>query len=256
MRRHARGTPLLLALLLATPVAAAAQESIPQLLQRAIDSAGGAARLAMYRAYEWEATATVNVPGTYVHIAGTWRIQPPDSAIAATYPAVEGPAKMRRLILAGARGWVEDAGRFRALPAAALMEERHQFYLYWLLQLAPLRDSGFTLTEAEPDSAGHRGVLVRRAHHPDVTLYFGTDARVAGLATVFATSADSGSETQTIAFSGTMLSNGVRWFQQMTILRGGMPYYETELTSFRVMPRLADPLLKGPPPEGKQTSHD
>lgn len=236
------GTPLLLAI----TIAAHAQETPRELIARAIDSAGGAYRLEQYGAYEWDAISTVRVPGVFVYIQGTWRVKPPDSAIAATYPLAEGAGRTRRLILSAGKGWVEQNGKFTTLSAGALIEERHQFYLYQLLQLVSLRGAQFEILEAPPDSEGHPGVLVRQVLHPDVTLYFDGDARVTGLRTIFASANDSAAESQVISFDSTMTSNGVRWFKHMRITRGGKPYYETSLTSFRAMLRLTDPLLAGP----------
>ncbi len=237
---------LLAAIVLSSAAPLTAQETPEHLLARAIDSAGGAARLAAARAFEWQATAVVHVPGRDIHIRGSWRVQPPDSAVVATYITADGPSSMRRVILAGRRGWLQGNGTTTVMTNAVLTEERHQFYLYSLLRLVPLRDAGVTLLAASSDSAGHPGIVVRRPGHPEVTLFFGANARVVGLRTIFAISATAGTEAQVIALDGTMTASDIRWFQRMTITRDGHPYYEMTLTSLQAMARLDDPLLAGP----------
>src|SRR5690349_2202396 len=76
------------------------------LLERAIEQAGGALALDRARALVWEADAVVEAGGRTVDIAGTWSIQPPDTAIVATYDTTRGPGSMRALIVAAPRGWI------------------------------------------------------------------------------------------------------------------------------------------------------
>src|SRR5687767_5647166 len=67
------------------------------MLDRAIEQAGGAAALVRARALTWEGDAIVNA-GRIVQISGTWAIQPPDTAVVATFDVSRGPGSMRALV--------------------------------------------------------------------------------------------------------------------------------------------------------------
>ena len=207
-----------------------------ELLDRAIRRAGGQAALTANPNLEWRAGATIHVPGRTITIAGEWEVQP-DSAISATWP-VNQPDAPRRLILTGRGAWLQR-GNSEPTPAPPefLIEERHQFYLYQLLRLVPLREPEFTLQSAPPDSLGRAGLKVTHAGHPDVIIYFDRDDRVAALHTVFAARDMSNPESQRIHFSGEIESRGVRWFREMRILRAGKPYFDMTISDFRASPQ-------------------
>jgi hypothetical protein len=237
-------------LLLLVPLASLkAQEAPAALVRRAIEAAGGREALQAAAALQWQGRAVIHLPGRDIRIEGTWSVQPPDSAVVATYDAVQGPRTTRRLILAAPRGWMQRDSQVTPMPNAVLTEERHQFYLYSLLRLLPLEAPGVRLTSVVSDSVGNSGLLVESPGRLPVTMYFDRSARVARIRTTFAV--DSGPVArQDIRFEGTIESNGVRWFRKIVIDRDRQPYFELELTSLQVLPRLTDPLLRGPaPPE-------
>jgi hypothetical protein len=240
--------PIWLKVLILVPLTAGPLQSQEPavLLSRAIDAQGGADRLTAARAMIWTGAASIHLPTRDIHISGLWRVQPPDSAIVATWETERGESSTRRLILAGSRGWSERDGEFAAMDPGMLAEERHQFYLYDLLRLVPLLDHGVTLVSVPRDSLGHPGFLVRRPERPDATLYFDKAGRVAAISTVFAARDSSRADSQEIILNGTVESNGIRWFQTMSIRRAGRPYFDLRLTSFRTEPVLADSLLEGP----------
>jgi len=234
-------------LVLLAPLASVRGQDRPEaLVQRAIEAAGGRARVEASPALQWQGHAVIHVPGRDITILGTWSVQPPDSAVVATYDSVQGPRSTRRLIVAGTRGWMQRDSQMTAMPNAILTEERHQFYLYALLRLVSLEAPGVRLTRVVPDSAGNTGLLVESPGRLPVTMYFDRDARVVRMRTTFA--ADSGPvERQDIRFEGTIESNGVRWFRKIMIHRGGQPYFDMELRTLQALPRLNEPLLRGPP---------
>lgn len=245
--RFPRCAILIVVALAATTQNGRAQETPDRLLARAIAAAGGQERLSALPAMEWNGTAQVHIPGREINLAGLWRIQPPESAVVSTYEIEKGPGSTRRLILAGDQGWTVRDSQFAPLDPGFLAEERHQFYLYSLLRLVPLKGPNVVLTAIGPDSSGHAGILVRQPGHLDVSLYFGADARVARLVTTFATADSSTGAAQEISLTGTIEAWGVRWFRQMSITRDGQPSFDLTLTRFRPLAALDDPWLAGPP---------
>jgi hypothetical protein len=240
-------------LVLASVTTLRGQEAPQVLVRRAIEAAGERANLAAAPALQWQGRAAIHTPGRDITILGTWSVQPPESAVVATYDSTQGPRSTRRLILAGNRGWLQRDSALTPMPNAMLTEERHQFYLYALLRLLPLEDPSVKLTHVVPDSAGNAGLLVESPGRLPVTMYFDRDARVVRLRTTFAV--DSGPvERQDIRLEGTIESNGVRWFRKLSINRNRQPYFDLELRTFQALPRLNEPLLRGPrptPPDDK-----
>ena len=199
----------------------------PQMLvSRAIGIAGGVAALAALPALEWSGSAAVHTPDKEVDILGTWQVAPPDTARVTTWLAEEDSTRARALVVAGDKGWLLHGGKTAPMPAGQLAEERHQFYLYSLLRLLPLRDSGVTLTSLPSDSAGEPGILVHRAGRLEVALYFGPEGQVARMHTRFAALPGSPSGEEEVRLEGTVDVAGVQWFRQMHIYRDGRPYFD------------------------------
>jgi hypothetical protein len=234
---------LLLSLII--PSALGAQAGADSIVRAALSAIGGEARVARARVLEWSAIASVHAGGQTVDIRGRWRVNPPDSAISTTWLAARGESTARSLALAGPRGWMSRDTLLLPMASAVLAEERHQFYLYSLLRIAPLLEPGVKLTRTGLDPDGHPGVLVEREGRLPVTLYFDRNGgMVFRMLTRFATESGPG-DTQDIRLTNFIESDGFRWFKRMEIHRAGKPYFEMELTSLRTASSLSDPLLSG-----------
>jgi hypothetical protein len=225
----------MLSLLLLGATIAFAQQTPYQLLDQAIQRAGGPEALSANPLLEWRATATIHLPGRTIEIAGEWTVHP-DSAVSATW-LKDQPNSPRRLILSAQGGWTQrgDAAP-AAMPPELLVEERHQFYLYQVLRLVPLLKP-LILQPAPPDSLGRMAFRIVDPDHPDVTVYFDQEFRVVALHTVFAAQDMSNPESQHLELSGEVESQGVRWFRDMKILRAGQPYFDMTITDFRAQAR-------------------
>lgn len=224
-----------------------AQAKPSMLLERAIKAAGGEARLKQYHGLTWSGLGAVHLPDRDVVIRGTWEIQPPDSAVLATYDVSRGAGTTRRLIVAGSRGWLQRDTAWTPLPDDLLAEEQHQYYLYSLLRLVTLKQKGVKLQAVFPDSSGHPGFRVDRAGRLPVTMYFDSAGRVVRMITRFALPGPVAGDAQVLTFHGSTEASGVRWFQRMEITRNGKPYFDLEIDSLAVVPSIANPLLAGPP---------
>jgi hypothetical protein len=127
------------------------------MLERAIEQAGGARAMGRARALEWDGDATVHAGGRVIHLAGNWRVQPPDSAVVATHDVTLGPGTTRWLVLAAPHGWLVSGGQFTPMPPNLLANERAEFYLYELMRLVSLQAPTVTRSVAAPDSLGQPG---------------------------------------------------------------------------------------------------
>src|SRR5438552_1482370 len=149
-----RPYPVVLQGVTALLAAGALQAQTPpdSLLRKAIARLERPLRRRTFPALEWRARAVVHLPGRDIVLHGVWKVQPPDSAVVATFDTTRGPASTQRMVLAGDRGWLQRDSALTAMPADVLTEERHQFYLYSLLQLSPLERPGVKLHSVPPDA--------------------------------------------------------------------------------------------------------
>ena len=199
-----------------------------------------------YRGLEWSGLGVVYIPNRAIVIRGLWRIQPPDSAVVATYDTIRGPGTTRRLIVAGSQGWLQRDTVFTPLTEDLLAEEQHQYYLYSLLRLVTLKEKGVKLHPVFPDSAGDAGFTVERAGRLPETMYFDPAGRVTTLVTRFALPGPAAGDPQVVRLWGTTESAGVRWFRGLEILRDGKPYFDLEIDSLVVTRAIDDSFFAGP----------
>lgn len=240
--------PALLALAAACATAAPAAAPTPQaLLARAIARAGGANALTRARALAWTGDAVIHAGGREVRIAGDWAIQPPDTAIVSTYDVTRGPATTRALIVAAPRGWIAGANGMQPMPAAMIANERDEFYLYDVMRLVPLRAPGVTLAAIPADSVGNAGFRAEQPGRPPIDLFVDTSGRLAHLRLNVRDPGGGAPVRQDAWLSGMMEANGVRWPRELRLTMNGAPYFDLTLRSLRVLPRIDDQRLSGPP---------
>jgi hypothetical protein len=216
------------------------------LLARAIEQAGGVAALDAARALVWDGDATVSSGGRTVRITGTWSVQPPDTAIVATYDVTRGPGSTRALVVAAPRGWIVSGDRFTPMPPPLLASERDEFYLYAAMRLVPLREPGVVLAPLPPDSLGQPGFRAERLGRPPVELYVDSTGRLSHVRMLVRDPAGGAPVRQDLWLSGTIEEAGVRWPRELRILQDGAPFFTLVVRSLRVQRRVDDARLGGP----------
>jgi hypothetical protein len=221
-------------------------ESPPAVLVRAIARAGGAAALMRAKALTWDGDATIHADGRTISITGQWKIQPPDTAIVATYDVSRGSGTVRSLIIAAPRGWTLSAGQFAPLPAPMIANERDEFYVYDVIRLVPLLAPGVTLTRIAPDSLGNNGFKAEQNGRPAVDVYVDAKGALRHLRLLVANPRGGDPVTQDAWLEGTLEADGVRWPRSLHLTMNGAQYFDLTMRSLRVLPRLEDPLLAGP----------
>jgi hypothetical protein len=217
------------------------------LLARAIEQRGGAAAVAGARTLTWEGDAVIHAGGRLVNITGTWQVHAPDSAIVATWEVMRGPSTMRALVLASPRGWIVSGKAFSPMPEGMLESERDEFYLYDVMRLGSLSDSGVTLVRVEPDTVGQAGFRVERAGRPPVELYVDGAGALAHLVLPVRNPAGGAPSRQDVWLSGVVEDAGFRWPREIRLTMDGAPYFTLTLRSLRVQDRLSDARFAGPP---------
>jgi hypothetical protein len=215
-------------------------EAARNLLSAAIAAAGGAENLARSPALGWHGKASIFIGERTIRIEGEWRTQPPGRAVVETVEIEKGPDSKRMLILNGDRGWIRVGGKDQPMPPAMLMNERDQFYLYYVLRLAPLSDPRFRLSAISSDPDGHRGMRVQREGHRDVDVYLDKANRVVRLVTTVHDPQADRDVNEELRLSGSVEADGVKWPARIQISQDGKPFFDLEVTNFRTAARLEE----------------
>jgi hypothetical protein len=224
----------------------AAPDADPRaIVRQALQAAGGEAALRAHPALAWRGTATVHLPDRgKLALTGHWRLVPPDRARVETQLVEGGPATLRRLIVSGDRGWSDSQGRAEPLTPAALANERAQFALYAVIRLLPLLDDAYRLTALPPQGDGGPGLRVSHAGRHDVDVFFDASYRPVRLRTQVIDPENGTLIAEQLLLSGTMESQGVRWFKTLAITWDGRPFFEVTLTEFEALPGLPEDLFR------------
>ena len=223
-----------------------APEDSHRLLDNAIEQAGGATALTAARALTWDGNATVFAGGRTVDIAGRWQVQPPDTAIVATYDTTRGPSSMRSLVIAAPRGWRVQNDSFTALPDPFVASERDAFFLYDVIRLVSLRDSAVRLSSVSADSLGQRGFRAEVPGRPAVEVFVDSTGRLAHVRLTVADPGGGPPVLQDAWLEGEIASGGIRWPQRLRLTMNGAPYFDLRMRNLVVSDRIGDPLLIGP----------
>jgi len=216
------------------------------ILDNAILQAGGAEALSAARALAWDGDATVFAGGRTVNIAGRWQVQPPDTAIVATYDTTRGPSTTRSLVIAAPRGWMVRNDSFTTLPDPFIASERDAFFLYDVIRLVSLRDSSVRLSSISADSLGQRGFRAEQPGRPAVELFVDSTGRLSHVRLTVADPGGGPPVRQDAWLEGELASGGIRWPQRLRLTMNGAPYFDLRLRDLRVSDRISDTLLSGP----------
>jgi hypothetical protein len=216
------------------------------ILDNAIQQAGGATALSAARALTWDGDATVFAGGRTVNIAGRWQVQPPDTAIVATYDTTRGPSTTRSMVIAAPRGWMVRNDSFTVLPDPLIANERDAFFLYDVIRLVSLRDSSVRLSRIPADSLGQRGFRAEQPGRPAVELFIDSTGRLSHVRLTVADPGGGPPVRQDAWLDGELASGGIRWPQRLRLTMNGAPYFDLRMRDLRVSDRINDPLLSGP----------
>jgi hypothetical protein len=156
----------------AAPVRADDAATAKAILAKAIEAAGGEARLMKFKAGVYKSKGILYGAGagdlsytqeTAVQFPKRYRV------------AVTSDILKKTIVLNGAKGWVWEDGITEELTGDELANQQEALYAIWVGSLIPLSDSAFTLVALGDSKAGERdveGIKVRHKGHADLKLFF------------------------------------------------------------------------------------
>src|SRR4051794_12104141 len=139
------------------------------IIDKAIQAAGGEAKLAQFKAHTWTEKGTYYGMGDGLPYTGKYAVQWPDRFSM----EIEGFFKM---VVNGDHGWTKGGdGNTMEMSKEQFAEHKETNLGGYIATLLPLKDKAFTLTplpEAKVDDRPAAGVQVSHKGHRDVKLYF------------------------------------------------------------------------------------
>jgi hypothetical protein len=233
-------------ILVASTSAGMSRENDPAraVVEKAMQAAGGAEKLARHRAGTWEGRGTYHgFGGVRFTIEGAR--QGEDQVAMKTVSASPGGAFTRVLVVNRDRGWLVMNGQTRELDKEALAEEKERLYGNWVATLLPLADGKFRLTHLGESKAGDRavvGVEVISDGHRPVRLFFDRETGLLAKKETRAKAPQGTGEdvTEEVVFSDYRPADGVKHASKVKVFVGGKLTAETEITAHRPAKELDD----------------
>jgi hypothetical protein len=228
--------PLALAVAVTAPAARADEPAEARaIIDKAVQAAGGAAKLAAAEAYTQKAKGTFHGPAGAVAFTGEWVVDLPDRVREAV-DSESGGLKFRTVkVLAGDKGWLRVNDTLLKLDKDAVAEEREQTYAAWVAALLPLKDKEFALAPLGESKVGDRpavGVKVTHKDHRPVSLFF--DAEKGWLLRAeWRVKAGGGEAAQEVLYDDYQEADGLKRPRKTTIKRDGKLFVEVEVTEFK-----------------------
>ena len=206
-------------------------------LDSAIDAAGGETALGKVKELFWTGSATVNAGGKTSKV-DVMTVVRPDAQWARTSSWASGAqAKTSRTLqVEHGKAWDVNRQSWTPLPEAQATNENQQYGLYSFLLLAPLKASGAKADEQPAAADGVRTVKAKLATGQAADLKVDASGKLVGAAMMVRDPAGGADIAQTVAFSGEVESNGVKFPKRITITQNGATVYDLEIAKFEAAP--------------------
>ena len=206
------------------------------IIDKAIQAAGGEAKLARLKAMTWKEKGTYYGMGDGLPYAGVYAIQWPNQF----RMEIEG---VFTIVLDGDKGWMQSGGETKELTKDELALQHHNHKAGWIFSLLPLKDKAFQLKalgETKVGKEATRVVQVTRKDYPDAKLYFAKDTGLL-IQSEFRTKAPEQQfkeVTQTFSFSDFRDLDGAKVAHKLVLKRDGKVFVEAEISDMKAAGKL------------------
>jgi hypothetical protein len=218
-------------------------------IDRAIEAAGGEARLARFKAAEWTCKGTGHASAV-LDFTDHYFVQWPEQLRHESAIEVRGRKFERALILDGEQGWIRQDGATVPMNDAAVAELRDKLHVLRLAAtLLPLKDKAVTLKpldDVKIDGRHAAGVTASCEGRPDLNLYFDKDKGL--LLKCERTVKDPllGKVSEETFFDDYHEVAGVQVAHKVSVKRDGKPFVDWSVTDFQVRAKLDRELFGRP----------
>jgi len=237
-------------ILSASPVAHAGDSAAARaLIDKGLEAQGGEAKLAKLPAVTAKHKGTFHGLGEKAAFTGEHAMDGPDRQRFIMDLRVDGEKLRIIQVLNGSKAWIRTNDDTVDVEDDDLAEAKEEAYSDWITTLLPLKDKAFKLSPLGEIMVGKRpalGVKVSSKGHRDNKLYFDKQTGLL-VKTVTRVKDDTGEElTEETFLSDYQDVQGTRQAAKITVERDGELYLESEITEYRLAPRLDDSVFARP----------
>jgi hypothetical protein len=241
--------------LLAAGAARADDAGAQQVIDKAIQAAGGEAALSKWKAAKWSSKGTLHAMGAELPFTAQWAMYWPEKAHM-SFDLEAGGMKINfTLVFNGNQGWIKINDQLMDMDNDRLKEQKESMHLGQVARLVGLKDKAYTLSalpEVMVKDKPAAGVKVEHKDHRDIQLYFD---KATGLLvkTAMRVKTDQGedvnqetiySDYQDAKDEKNNKANKVP--MKVLIQRDGQPYVESETVDYKVAEKLDDKQFEKP----------
>jgi hypothetical protein len=153
------------------------------------------------------------------------------------------------LVLNGDKGWTQAGGATQEMAKTALKEKQEELYVWWLMNLTPLRKDEFQLkplADAKVNGQDASVVLVTRKDSPDVRMFF--DNKSGLLVKMSRRAKESGlAVTKEYYYSDQKEFDGIMMpTKEIVLLNGSIKLSEVKFNNYKVLSQVEDKLFEKP----------
>jgi hypothetical protein len=206
------------------------------LVQKAIQAAGGEAKLAPFQTATWSEKGIYYGMGDGLPYVGKYAIGRPDRF----RMEIEG---VFIIVLNGDKGWITSGGQTKDMSKEQLEVEQKNHRASWMSSLLPLRDPAFTVKTAGSGKVGDREarvVVASREGYPTVKLFFDQDSGLLLRVEHRAKSPELNFKEVTMeeTLSNYREVDGARLPHRIDLKRDGQRFVEADVMDWRAAPKL------------------
>jgi hypothetical protein len=250
MRRMVIGS--VLGLTFAVLAVSRAQDAPNTLLDKAMQAAGGEAKLAKLQGIMLKGKGVFHeAGGQNIPFTGVWYYQGSDKYRQTMEMEVMKQKTMELRVVNGDKGWTKDgAAEAQIMDKDELGQEKANIYFNWVTTLAPLKSKDFKLTttdEIKVDGKTAVGLLVVRKGQGDVRLYFDKESHA--LVKTERTIKDLGTRKdvrEEMYFTNVKEVDGIKMPLKYTVKWDGQPLADAEMTEAKAVEKLDEKLFAKP----------
>jgi outer membrane lipoprotein-sorting protein len=224
-----------------TNVAVSGEDDGRAIVNNAIKSMGGEAKLAKFQTMTWKETGTYYGMGEGLPYTGEYAINPPDQ-----FRMVIKDVFI--IVVNGDKGWISAGGEVKDMSKDQLASEINNQKAGWIASLLPLKDKAYTVARVVGKDEKTKVVSVTRKGYPEVKLHFDakTGLRVKSEYTTKASDLEFKEVKMEMTFSDFRDVDGAKIPHKIEMKRDGKRFVEAEMSEIKSAAKLDAKLFAKP----------
>jgi len=250
MQRIISGVALALVLSAVAGAARADDADVKSILDKAIKSLGGEAKLAKLDAYSTKIKGTLSFNGNDNSFSSVSTVQGLDRFHSQFEGEFGGNKVQAVVVLNGDKGWRKFGDNSMDLDADAVANEKRTIYLQVIpVTIVPLKSKGFKVETAAEEKVAGKPAAVLKVTAPDgkdFTLAFDKDSGLPVRLVAKVRGFQGEDFTQETTFSDYTDFDGVKRAKKTEAKRDGETFVKTEVTEFKAIEKVDPKLFEKP----------